>query len=146
MIFLKILDHPTSINPPALITSSSSEEVNRKFRVGSFLESLLPAGVIQPFVSRPPKVPERLESQSQPDPPGFLSRLFENVIIDRNSIFRVQFYNTQYETESSENETSSVPNAVFGSPLCWGLCFSGQVGCSKGSLCEQCKHSNDSCN
>ncbi len=107
------------------------------FQLPEFLEKLLQSN---PFYS--PFQPEETGNQVAPNndsspsppalsPPGLLSRLFSGIIFERPSVFRVQFYNSDLEDGSpspdGNNNYSTEPKAVFGSPLCLGVCVPVQV-------------------
>lgn len=104
--------------------SEDDEEKNRDWLISDFLGTVLPS---VPLFSS-----SQTETGNEEAPngtfPGMLSRLFSNIIVDRPSLFRVQFYNSDLEDSNpSDDDNSTSPNAVFGSPLCLGLCIPVQV-------------------
>lgn len=56
-----------------------------------------------------------------------LATASQNITINEHVGSRLQFYNQRTFNESKPRNGSNSANAVFGSPICFGLCFTGRV-------------------
>lgn len=109
------------------------------FQLPELLEKLLQSNPFYSSLQAEEKesqvAPNNDSSTSSPtlSPPGLLSRLFSGIVFERPSLFRVQFYNSDLEdgSPSPDGNNSTEPKAVFGSPLCLGVCVPVQVIRSK---------------